>query len=171
MTETNTTRELPADIVEAEAIARSDESRASILRQKALVSGGDYVALADAAAADAQESASHVAKLDEDRANLPRDLSGVSRGLSDSFGNFAPNVEVMTTGGIGVDASNTNVETGEPAQNAEEAGTPSEAQIPADWEGSHWRTRVALAEKISGRDDVKTEEANGIIAAEVARRG
>lgn len=53
---------------------------------------------------------------------------------------------------------------------AEAEGSTDAVDIPADWEGSHWRTRVALAEKISGRDDVKTEEANDIIKAEQAAR-
>jgi hypothetical protein len=101
----------------------------------------------------------------------PRDLSGMTRGMSDSAGNFAPNVEVLTTGGIGIEASNTNPETGQPAQNADEAGTTTQVEIPADWEAAHWRTRVSMAEKISGKSDLKAEDANPIIAAELARRG
>lgn len=42
--------------------------------------------------------------------------------------------------------------------------------IPTGWQDSHWRTRVALAERISGRNDVKSEEANAIIEAEEERR-
>ena len=49
-------------------------------------------------------------------------------------------------------------------------GESSGADIPADWEGLHWKTRVSLAEKLSGREDLKTEEANDIISAEVKRR-
>lgn len=165
MTE-NTKRELPDDVLEAEAVARADESRVAILRSRAQEDSA-YQGELDKAIAASKESTTHVDKLNAEPGE-PEDLSGVPRGLSDSQGNFAPNIEVLQAGGIGVEASNTNPSTGEPAQTADEAGT---VQIPDDWESSHWRTRVALAERISGRDDVKAEEANGIISAEKSRRG
>lgn len=161
-----TKRELPDTIQEAEAIARADESRASVMRRKALTDQ-NYKAASEAAARDAKESSDHLAKLERHAVSGETDLSGVTL-LSDSEGNFAPNAEVAATGGTGVVASNTNPDTGEQAQTAQEAG---EVEIPATWQETHWRTRVALAERISGRDDVKADEANEIIAAEVERRG
>jgi hypothetical protein len=169
MTE-KTKRDLPTDLVEAEALQRADESRASVMRRKA-GKGDAYASAADDAAKDAKESSDHYEKLRGEREGLPRDLSGVSRGLSDSVGNFAPNVDVLTAGGTGVEASNTNVDTGEQAKTADEAGTTSQVEIPADWEAAHWRTRVSMAEKISGKSDLKVEDANPIIVAEIARRG
>ncbi|WP_416355550.1 hypothetical protein ACLNGM_15030 [Aureimonas phyllosphaerae] len=166
MTE-NTKRELPDDILEAEGIARADESKVEILRGMAGQNNA-YQDDLDTAVANAKESNDHVDKLRGDLDDRPADLSGVTRLLSDSAGNFAPNIEVATAGGIGVEASNTNPATGKPAQTADEAGI---VQIPDGWESSHWRTRVALAERISGRDDVKAEEANDIISAERSRRG
>jgi len=47
---------------------------------------------------------------------------GTAQLLADSEGNFAPNAEVAATGGTGIKASNTNVDTGDPATAAAEAG-------------------------------------------------
>lgn len=47
---------------------------------------------------------------------------------------------------------------------------PPVIEIPADWQKSHHKTRVALAKKISGGDVASADEADKIIAAEVARR-
>lgn len=50
-------------------------------------------------------------------------------------------------------------------------------EIPADWRSLHWKTRVALAEKLNGDATLapvdgqsQTEVADAVIAAEVARR-
>ena len=110
----------------AEAASRKAESEAAVLRSH---HGGE--ARTDLKAAEKAELDAR-AKLDSAAAaGVPTDLSGMSRGLSDSAGNFAPNVEVMTSGGIGVEASNTNVETGEPAQTADEAGAKRHGRKPA----------------------------------------
>ena len=94
----------------------------------------------------------------------------MSRGLSDSAGNFAPNVEVMTAGGIGVEASNTNVETGEQAQTAAEAGTGGPAVIPGDWRDLPVGDRRALAARLGGAEKMSSADANDFIQAEVDRR-
>jgi hypothetical protein len=48
---------------------------------------------------------------------------------------------------------------------------PAVVDIPPEWAGLHWKQQVALAGKISARDDItKMDEAREIIAAEVARR-
>ena len=46
--------------------------------------------------------------------------------------------------------------------------TPGE--IPTDWPSLQWKRRVKLASDLSGADVAGVEEANAIIAAEVARR-
>lgn len=44
-------------------------------------------------------------------------------------------------------------------------------EIPADWESRHWKQRVALARQIVGGDrEITADDANGIIATEVATR-
>lgn len=43
--------------------------------------------------------------------------------------------------------------------------------IPDDWESLHWKQRVSLARRIVGGDDeITSDGANEIIAAEVAKR-
>ena len=72
-------------------------------------------------ARDAAKEASEFLKQMQD-ARINPDLSGVVRGLSDSLGNFAPNVEVAKAGGVGVEASN-STQDGNVAQTRQEAGT------------------------------------------------
>lgn len=109
----------------AEAIARRDESRAMILQSRAQAGGNAMDRLADAfgkmadqATAEARKSAEAADKVEPVRP----DPEGTARLLADSEGNFAPNAEVAATGGTGIKASNTNVETGKSANNADEAG-------------------------------------------------
>lgn len=50
-------------------------------------------------------------------------------------------------------------------------GIKPEVVIPDDWEDLHWKQQVALAEQISGRDDIgRADEARRIIAAEIETR-
>lgn len=174
----------------AEAIARRDESRSQILRARAVRTGetaadrmaAAFETMAKQAAKDASKSSAAFAGIEPPKP----DLSGTAPTLSDSAGNFAPNPEVANVGGIGAEASNTKAGSTDQAKRPEDVDLSGVTQgvgpggteigggvveIPADWEGSHWQTRVALAKRISGRDDVKTDEANEIIAAEVERRG
>lgn len=55
------------------------------------------------------------------------------------------------------------------AAGADETGG-AEVTIPADWEGLHWKHRVALAKQLGAGDDVTADQASEIIVAEVARR-
>lgn len=174
----------------AEAIARRDESRSQVLRARAVRTGdtaADRMAaafekMAKQAEKDASASSAAFAGIEPPKP----DLSGTAPTLSDSAGNFAPDPEVANVGGIGAKASNTEAGTTDQAKRPEDVDLSGVTQgigpggteiggeiveIPADWEGSHWRTRVALAERISGRNDVKAEEANAIIEAEEKRRG
>lgn len=109
----------------AEAIARRDESRAMILQSRAQAGGtamdrlaNAFGKMADQATAEARKSAEAAGKVEPVRP----DPEGTARLLADSEGNFAPNAEVAATGGTGIKASNTNVETGKPANSADEAG-------------------------------------------------
>jgi hypothetical protein len=43
--------------------------------------------------------------------------------------------------------------------------------LPSDLHGLHHLKRARLAKEISGRDDLTTEEADAVIAAELERRG
>jgi hypothetical protein len=186
----------------AEAIARRDESRAQILRARANRAGGNSVdrladafdRLAEQAAAASRKSSDAVGKIE----TVKPDLEGTARQLADSEGNFAANAEVAAVGGTGIDASNTNVSTGKPAQTAEEAGvaTTSGAQkiigdqpvggrvrvtetaegraavaIPDDWNALSWQERRSLASQLSDGPITNGEEANAAIEAELKRRG
>jgi hypothetical protein len=110
----------------AEAIARRDESRAQILRSRANAAGGnsnDRLAAAFEKMAAQAERASKQSVQALDRIEPERpDPEGTAQLLADSEGNFAPNAEVAATGGIGIKASNTNVDTGKPATTPEQAG-------------------------------------------------
>ncbi|MEO1949314.1 hypothetical protein [Thioclava sp.] len=108
-----------------EAIARRDESRAMILQSRAQAGDTAMDRLADAfgkmanqATAEARKSAEAASQIEPPRP----DTEGTARLLADSQGNFAPNAEVAATGGTGIKASNTNVDTGKPANTAGEAG-------------------------------------------------
>lgn len=83
----------------------------------------------------------------------------------DSAGNFGPNVDVMTAGGVGVQNSNTNVETGAPAQTAEEAGTsglPESLRIAKGARGK-WYVRRG-SEKAAGPFDTEDEAKTAMAA-------
>lgn len=152
-------------IFDAEAASRRAESEASVLR--ALHRGeskSDALIAAEKSEADART------RLDElHSSGRPADLSGISRGLSDSAGNFAPNVEVMTAGGIGVEASNTNVETGEVAHTAEEAGTRGAAEPVRVVKGARGKWYVRRGqEKLAGPFDHE-KEANAAMTSAGAR--
>ncbi|MBB4000957.1 hypothetical protein [Aurantimonas endophytica] len=184
------TTEHQNDPLLAEAIARRDESRAHILRSRANRAGGGAVerlaSAFDKMAQQAEKASRQSADAIDDIEPPQLDKAGTAPTLSDSAGNFAPNPDVANVGGIGVEASNTKAGTDEQAQRAEdvdlsgattgvgpdgEVGGGDVIDIPSDWEGSHWRTRVALAERLSGKSDLKAEEANEIIKAEVEQRG
>ena len=110
----------------AEAIARRDESRAMILQSRAQQSGGSamdklaaaFGKMASQATADARKSAEAADKVEPVRP----DPEGTAQPLADSEGNFPANAEVAASGGIGIKASNSVGDTGEPATTAAEAG-------------------------------------------------
>jgi hypothetical protein len=103
---------------DAEAASRKAESEAAVFRSRVKSGAGK----ADLTAREKAYTEADAALKKATETAVVQDLSGMSRGLSDSAGNFAPNVEVLNAGGIGVEASNTNVTTGEPAHTADEAG-------------------------------------------------
>lgn len=110
------------DITQMEAQERMLESRIQTLATKGL---GDEAQKSQSELKDLQ------GRLEDLRATpVARDLEGTAAGLSDKAGNFAPNAEVAAAGGIGVELSNTNAETGEQAQTADEAGVPGPASTP-----------------------------------------
>lgn len=174
----------------AEALARRDESRAQILRSKAQ-SNPAYAQLADKAAVEAKGSATSA----DNTGEVEKDLSGTAPALSDSAGNFAANPEVAATGGIGIEASNTDVSTGKPAQTPEQAavavapgarkivgdhvvgdagsGDPdvrAAVAIPDGWRDLSWQERRSIASKVSDAPISNGEEANTAIDAELKRR-
>lgn len=180
----------------AEAIARRDESRAQILRSRANAAGGnstDRLASAFEKLADQAEKASQQsAKALEDIKWPEPDPEGTRAPLADSEGNFPANAEVAAVGGIGIDASNTDVSTGKPAQTAEQAGVATtegaqkvigdqpvggtdgdtkQVAIPANWKELSWQERRSLASKLSDKPISNGEEANAAIEAEIKRRG
>ncbi|MDF2797522.1 MAG: hypothetical protein K0R85_266 [Devosia sp.] len=179
----------------AEAIARRDESRAQILRSKANAAGGnssDRLAAAFEKLADQAEKASqHSAAALDNIEPAKVDPEGTARPLADSEGNFAPNAEVSATGGIGIEASNTDPTTGQPATTPEQAGTAiipgaqtiigdqvvggdgangAQVVIPDNWKDLTWQERRSLAAKLSDQPISNGEEANTAIEAELKRR-
>ena len=105
----------------ADAISRRDESRANVLRGRANRMGDQFKKPSEAASKEAMASAKAADQL---RSSEPAiDPEGTAPGLSDRSGNYAANAEVAAAGGIGVDSSNTNVDSGKPAQSADQAGT------------------------------------------------
>ncbi len=46
----------------------------------------------------------------------------------------------------------------------------ADIEIPSDWADLHWKTQVALAEKLSGKEGLVFKDAYPIIKAEVDRR-
>jgi hypothetical protein len=193
-----------ADPALAEAIARRDESRAQILRSRANAAGGnstDRLANAFEKLADQAEKAQRQSSEALTNIKLPEtDPEGTARPLADSEGNFPANAEVAAVGGIGIDASNTEVSTGKPAQTIEQAGVATTAgaqkivgdqivggtgrprtsetdqtraavEIPGGWKDLTWPERRSLASKLSDNPISNGEEANAAIAAELKRRG
>lgn len=189
----------------AEAIARRDESRAQILRARANRTGGDAVdrlARAFDKMADQAEKASRASShaLGEIKPARP-DPEGTAHPLADKAGNFPASAEVAAVGGIGIDASNTDVSTGKPAQTAEQAGvavlegaqkiigdqavgtaagrprtaetpeTRAAVAIPGDWNSLSWQERRSLASQLSDEPITNGEQANAAIEAELKRRG
>ncbi len=107
-----------------DAISRRDESRANVLRGRANRMGDQFQKPSKEASDEALASAKAAEEL---RGSVPPiDPEGTSPGLSDRSGNFAANAEVAAAGGIGVDSSNTNIDTGEPAVTGAEAGVITE---------------------------------------------
>jgi phage gp36-like protein len=108
-----------------------------------------------------------------------RDLSGVRLGLSDSMGNFAPNVAVATSGGIGVEASNTIQNGTEQANRASEAGTyvggvggntgNIQAEIPENFESLTWPELRSLSANFDSGVRTK-DDALAAIRKELERR-
>lgn len=179
----------------AEAIARAAESRAQILRSKA-ASNLAYAKMADKAERDAKNASRRLAGLPE----VHPGPEGTAQHLADSEGNFAANAQVAATGGIGIDASNTNVASGQPAQTPEQAGiattpgaqkvigdqvvggaassrmpetdaTRAAVAIPEGWRDLSWQERRSIASKVSDDPISNGEEANAAIEAELKRRG
>lgn len=104
----------------AESIARRDESLAFVAMQNAPHDQQGYEKLAKDALKEASKSRQHAEEVGAKTA--PIDMEGTPSPLSDSMGNFAANAEVAATGGTGIKASNTDVDTGKPATTPEQAG-------------------------------------------------
>lgn len=122
VTTAKTAQEIREENQLAEAMQRRAESEASILGGRAERSR-DPATYEDELRARIEAGQKAEAELDRlSKLEPKRDLSGMSRGLSDSEGNFAANADVLRTGGVGVEASNTDVSTGKPAQTPEAAG-------------------------------------------------
>ena len=116
-----------ADLREAEALTRRDESVANIMSRRL---GQDEQATRKAAqdaAKAAKKSAQEAEKIAKRAAK--RDLSGTAPTMSDTEGNYAPNPEVATTGGTDVEASN-STEGGKEAKSAENVDlSPADAGV------------------------------------------
>lgn len=188
----------------AEAIARRDESRAQILRSRANRLGGSAVdrlanafdKMADQAEKAARQSSTYLSSIEP----IKSDPEGTAQLLADSEGNFAANADVAAVGGIGIKASNTDPNTGKPAQTIEQAGeaitpgaqkivgdqlvggatttrtaetdeTRAAVSIPDNWKDLTWQERRSIASKLSDDPISNGEEANAAIEAELKRRG
>lgn len=105
----------------AESLRRRDESIRNVLVTEAERSGNEELQ------ARAQEFDDRLTNSAQRRDEMvtrvpPVDPEGTAPTLADRAGNFAPSAEIASAGGTGVDASNTNVDSGEVAQSADEAG-------------------------------------------------
>jgi hypothetical protein len=49
-------------------------------------------------------------------------------------------------------------------------GETKTTNIPQEWESMHWKQRVGLARQLAGNEEITSDQANEIIAAEVAKR-
>jgi hypothetical protein len=110
------------ELAQLDSAARVAESRSLVFQSRAHANPNDPDAqrLADEAAAEATEASAKLRELQDNP--LAVDPEGTAPGLADRLGNFAANVEVANAGGIGVEGSNSNVDTGAPAASADEAG-------------------------------------------------
>lgn len=178
----------------AEAVARAAESRAQILRSKAAANPA-YAKMADKAEREAKNASRRVAGLPE----VHPDPEGTAQHLADTDGNFAANAQVASVGGIGIEASNTEVSSRQPAQTIEQAGEAitegaqtivgdqpvgsatasrtaqtgeprAAVSIPDNWKELTWQERRSMASKLSDDPISNGEEANAAIEAELKRR-
>lgn len=111
------------DLAQAEAVMRAADARASVLAQEASTKPDlfkQHHQEAVNAAVEARDLYQELA--DNPPGFLGKDPEGTRRPYADKSGNWASNVEVANAGGIGVDSSNTNVESGARAETADEAG-------------------------------------------------
>lgn len=161
-------------IRDAEAISRRDESRANILRGRAMRDPrgeGAFRSAVSEAVKQEMASTKEAEKAGEGTARA--DLSGTAPTLSDSEGNFAPNPEVANTGGTGVEASNTNAETDEQAEKPDEVDTSAAdgtIAIPDNWKSLPWPERRSLASSLTDDPIRNGEDADAAIEAELQRR-
>jgi len=118
------------DLAQAEAVMRAADARASVLAQEAAKNPDAFGNYHKEAIQAANEATKKAIELRDNPPNfLGKDPEGTRRPYADKSGNWAANAEVANAGGIGVDSSNTNVETGQRAQTADEAGEESPAVV------------------------------------------
>lgn len=125
----------------AEAIARSEEARAQILRGKA-AGNPAYKTMADDAEKRARNASRRVAGLPDDvrPASEGTDLSGQLQGGAT------------------------------PSHSAETADTRAAVAIADGWRDLTWQERRSIASKVSDAPISNGEDANAAIEAELARR-
>lgn len=118
-------RDHSVKIMTARAVLNAAETRAQVLGMKASRPDGErFREHADEALADVKSKAQELEDLETDplMGGPARDPEGTRPGLSDVYGNYAPNQAVANAGGIGIKGSN-STEGGDVATDPEEAGT------------------------------------------------
>jgi hypothetical protein len=146
-------------IEDAESLSRRDESVANVLRGRAMRGGEQYQGLLDDASAREAETAAMVRELQA--RGFKVDKSGASMPLSDSFGNYAPNLQVATTGGVNVEASS-STSSGDMAESVEDVSL-----YPA---GSGVTDGNQVIGDPADGDPIRTDETrDGVVAEEVRR--
>lgn len=152
MSEFKTESERQSAIAVAEQLSRREESRMIILRSKLTQNPNDAGAKEafDVAEKDSIEANRRLDELNG--ITEVKDLSGAVRGLSDSAGNFAPNIAVAQAGGTGVAASNSV------AGSEQQASDPGQVQTPAA--ATAEQAKLAAEEAVKAAEQAKQTEAD-----------
>lgn len=141
------------DVQTLDAQARAAESRASVLAARASDPnvGDRYTEFADEAQTQADDFRAKYAELVENPPDL-WDPEGTKPTMADSFGNYARTSHVANAGGIGVKGSN-STESGEPADDPEDAGVFDESMAPVIMDRGGRPTTLAGQRLIVHPDD------------------
>lgn len=147
------------DVATQEAIVRSCESRLQVLSSKASQAPDRYGSHLEEANGELDEAMSKLDEMREMTDNWGKDPEGTRNTLSDKFGNFARNTRVANAGGTHIEGSNSIVDSGEPADDPEDAGSdPIVGETVITGHGGRGETLKGKAVQAAEDDDEEGEE-------------